>query len=73
MLHVALLLASVSKVPFYVAGLVLVAWAVGIAAYGLTRPGFPATAGAQRGVIAVSVVLGLVALAMAVHTSTFHG
>lgn len=73
MQHVPLLLASVSKVPFYLAGAVLVLWAVGLSAYGLTRPGFPSTVAGQRGVIGVSVVLALVAIAMAIHTSTFHG
>jgi len=72
-LHSALMLASVSKVPFYVAGLVLALWAVGLSVYGLRRPGFPSGPAAQRGVIAVSVVLAAVAIAMAIHTSTFHG
>jgi hypothetical protein len=72
-LHAPLLLASVSKVPFYIAGSLLVLWAVGVSAYGLTRPGFPSSAAGQRGVIGVSAILAVVAIAMAIHTSTFHG
>ena len=30
-----------SKVPFYIAGALLVIWALGLAAVGLTRPSFP--------------------------------
>jgi hypothetical protein len=66
-----LLVASVSKVPFYIAGGVLAVWAVVLASLGLTRPEFPGGAGGQRAVIGISVVLMVVAMAMAVHTSTF--
>jgi len=60
-----------SKIPFYIAGGLLVAWALGLAAIGLTRPAFPGGARGERGVIAVSVVLMLFAMAMAVVTSSF--
>jgi hypothetical protein len=60
-----------SKVPFYIAGAVLVAWAIGVAGFGLTRPSFPSSARGARGVMAVSFVLMLVAMAMAVKTSAF--
>jgi hypothetical protein len=58
-----------SKVPFYIAGLLLAGWAVVLSAAGLTRPSFPAGESAQRGVIAVSFVLMLFAVAMAIVTS----
>jgi hypothetical protein len=66
-----LMMASVSKVPFYIAGGALAVWAVVLSALGLTRPSFPYNVKGQRGVIAISFVLMVVAMAMAVHTSTF--
>jgi hypothetical protein len=66
-----LLSATISKVPFYIAGGALAAWAVILAALGLNRPGFPGGLRGQRGVIAISAVLMLVTIAMAVKTSTF--
>jgi uncharacterized cupredoxin-like copper-binding protein len=64
------LAAEKSKVPYYVAGGLLVAWAlilsVGI---GMRNPSFPGTLGAERGVMAVTAVLVLVTVAMAVVTS----
>jgi hypothetical protein len=70
---VTLLLAAgePSKVPFYVAGGILVIWALGLATVGLTRPAFPYNARGARGVMAVSVVLMVLAMAMAVVTSAF--
>ena len=60
-----------SKVPFYIAGALLVIWAVALAAVGLTRPSFPGNERGARGVMAVSFVLMLFAMAMAVVTSAF--
>ena len=60
-----------SKVPFYIAGGVLVAWALAVAGFGLSRPAFPGSARGARGVMAVSVLLMLVTMAMAVKTSAF--
>ncbi len=60
-----------SKVPFYIAGGLLVIWAVGLAAVGLTRPTFPYSERGARGVMAVSFVLMIFAMAMAVLTSAF--
>ena len=68
----ALLLASVSKVPFYIAGGVLAVYAVLLAALGITRPSFPGGRGGQRVVIGVSFVLVVVTIAMSIHTSTFE-
>jgi len=57
-----------SKVPFYIAGAALAVWAVGLTAYGLTRPSFPADMRGQRLVISVSAVLFVIAIAMAIVT-----
>jgi hypothetical protein len=68
-LNLLLAAAEPSKVPFYLAGGVLAAWAVVLAAIGLTRPAFPYNEAGQRAVMAVSFVLVLVAIAMAIVTS----
>jgi len=60
-----------SKVPFYIAGGLLVIWALGLATVGLTRPAFPHSERGARGVMAVSFVLMLFAMAMAIITSAF--
>jgi hypothetical protein len=60
-----------SKVPFYIAGGLLVIWALGLAGVGLTRPEFPYNERGARGVMAVTFVLMLLAMAMAVITSAF--
>ena len=46
-------------------------WALGLAAVGLTRPSFPGSERGARGVMAVSFVLMIFAMAMAVVTSAF--
>jgi hypothetical protein len=58
-----------SKVPFYLAGGALALWAVILAGIGLTRPAFPYNIRGQRGVIAISLVLVVIAIAMAIITS----
>ena len=63
--------AEPSKVPFYIAGAVLVAWAVAISAVGVSSPRFPGSQAATRGVIAITVLLVALTIAMAVHTSAF--
>ncbi|HSC04787.1 MAG TPA: hypothetical protein VLC49_15755 [Solirubrobacteraceae bacterium] len=60
-----------SKVPFYIAGGLLVVWALALAGVGLTRPAFPNNERGARGVMTVSLVLALLAMAMAVITSSF--
>jgi plastocyanin len=73
--HVALQLAPVlaaekSKTPFYIAGGLLVVWALVLSlGIGGSRPEFPTTSQQQRGVIAVTAVLVLVTAAMALITS----
>ena len=68
MLRLLVASAEPSKVPFYIAGLVLAAWAVALSAVGLTRPSFPGDARGQRAVMAISLVLVVVALAAAIGT-----
>jgi hypothetical protein len=60
-----------SKVPFYIAGGILVVWALVLAGVGLARPAFPGNERGARGVMLVSAVLMVVAMATAVITSAF--
>jgi hypothetical protein len=57
------------KTPFYAAGGLLAAWAVLVAGMGITKHDFPSSAGAARGVMALTAVLVLGAMASAVITS----
>ncbi len=68
---IALLVAASepSKVPFYFAGGALAVWAVILASIGLTRPSFPYNPRGQRTVVAISLLLGALAVAMAILTS----
>ncbi len=70
-LHLAPILgAEKSKVPFYIAGGVLVAWALIVSfGLGMRRPDFPSTLGGQRAVMATTALLVLVTVSMAVVTS----
>jgi plastocyanin len=62
--------AEKSKVPFYIAGGLLVAWALIVSLLiGMRRPDFPSDKAQQRGVIAVTAVLVLAAVSTAVITS----
>jgi len=62
--------AEKSKIPFYIAGGALVVWALIVSlGLGMRRPDFPGTKAAQRGAIAVTVVLVLAAVSTAVLTS----
>jgi uncharacterized cupredoxin-like copper-binding protein len=66
--------AEKSKVPFYVAGGVLVLWALIVAlGPGMRTPNFPSTRAAQTVVIAVTGVLVLAAVVTAVITSGGEG
>jgi hypothetical protein len=58
-----------SKVPFYLAGGALAVWALILASIGLTRPAFPYGLRGQRAVGAISFVLMVLAIAMAIVTS----
>jgi hypothetical protein len=57
-----------SKVPFYIAGAVLVVWAVALAGAGLTQPEFPYGTRGARGVMALSLVLIVIAILAGVLT-----
>jgi plastocyanin len=64
------LAAEKSKTPFYIAGGVLVAWALFISlGIGMRKPSFPENLGQQRAVMAVSAVLVVIAVSMAVVTA----
>jgi hypothetical protein len=67
----ALLLAASapSKVPFFIAGGALAAWAVILAAIGLNRPDFPGNLRGQRTVIGITLTIMVIAIAMAIVTS----
>jgi len=58
-----------SKTPFYILGGAAAVWAVVLFAVGMRSRDFPGTAGAQRAVMAISVVLVAAAMASAVLTS----
>ena len=68
MLIVLIAVAEPSKTPFFIAGGVLVVWAVVLAGLGLTQPEFPFNERGQRGVIAFSSVLIVIAIAAAILT-----
>jgi plastocyanin len=62
--------AEKSKVPFFIAGGLLVAWALTLSLLiGMRKPDFPSGKSQERGVIAVTVVLVLAAVSTAVITS----
>jgi hypothetical protein len=58
-----------SKVPFYIIGGALAVYAVILSTIGIQRPNFPSDARGQRGVIAVTAVFAIVAIATAIVTS----
>jgi hypothetical protein len=58
-----------SKTAFYVLGSVAAVWAILLFTVGMRSATFPASAGAQRGVIAVSVLVTAAAMASAVLTA----
>ena len=60
---------TASKVPFYICGGALALWAVTLAGIGLSRPEFPGNTGGERGVIAISFVLIVLAIGAAILTS----
>ena len=61
--------AEPSKVPFFIAGGLLAFWAIVMFAVGMRNRTFPGGQSGERGVIAVSVVLVLAAMATAVITA----
>jgi hypothetical protein len=67
----SLLLAAAepSKVPFYVAGLLFVAWSVAVATFGLTQPEFPYSKTGQRAVMLVGLLLAAASVGTAIATA----
>jgi plastocyanin len=74
-LQLALVLAAEkSKTPFYIAGGVLVVWALLVSlVLGMNRPNFPFSLRGQRAVMAISAVLVLATLAAAIATASTPG
>jgi hypothetical protein len=58
-----------SKVPFFIIGGALAVYAVILATIGIQRPQFPGGASGQRGVIALTLVLVVLAVGAAILTS----
>jgi hypothetical protein len=73
MVHALLVLAAAepehSKTAFYLCGGLLAAWAVVLGFVGLRSPDFPGGDGPARGVMGVTAVLMVAAMAAAVLTS----
>jgi hypothetical protein len=68
------LAAAKSKVPYYIAGGLLVSWALLVSlGLGLRKPEFPGSASGQRAVVAITAVLVVATVSMAVATSSGPG
>jgi len=52
---------------FHVCGALFAVWAVTVAVLGITRENFPGSAGAERAVAAISIVLAMAAIASAIY------
>src|SRR3954454_24509840 len=65
-----LILAATSKTPFYVAGGIAALWAVLVSAFGISRPDWPGSKAGRTGVIGVSFVIVVAAMATAVITAS---
>jgi hypothetical protein len=66
--------AAKSKVPFYIAGGLLVCWALFLSmGLGMRKPSFPGSVTAERAVIGFTVVLVATTMALAVATSSGPG
>ena len=67
---VPVLAAEKSKTAYYIAGGLLVAWALIVSVlFGLRKPDFPGSLGGQRIVMAISAILVIAAASTAVITS----
>ena len=58
-----------SETPFFIAGAILVVFAIAISVIGFKRPEFPDTAGAARGVMALSATLVAATVATAIYVA----
>ena len=61
--------AESSKVPFFIIGGALAVYAVILSTIGIQRPDFPSSGRGQRGVIALTSVLAVLAVGAAILTS----
>jgi hypothetical protein len=59
-----------SETPFYIVGIVLVVFALLISAVGFTRPQFPGSDSAARGVMGLGAVLVMLTMAMTIVVSS---
>ena len=59
-----------SEAPFFIAGILFATWAVAIGVMGLRSESFPASASQGKAISAVSLLLAVVCMAMAVYVST---
>ncbi len=58
-----------SETPFFVAGAILVVFAIAISVVGFKKPDFPDSAGAARGIMALSATLVAATLFTAVYVA----
>lgn len=58
-----------SETPFFVAGGILVAFAIAISVFGFKKPDFPGTAAAARGIMALSATLVAATLFSAIYVA----
>jgi DMSO reductase anchor subunit len=58
-----------SEAPFFIAGGVLAGFAVLISVIGFTRPDFPDSSGAARGVMGLGTVMVIATMAAIIHVS----
>ncbi|MEA2348925.1 MAG: hypothetical protein QOG62_2712 [Thermoleophilaceae bacterium] len=54
---------------FHICGVVLACWAIIVTVLGMTRPDFPKTPGAFRGVVAISITLVALAIGSGIFTA----
>jgi plastocyanin len=66
----ALLVLATSKLPFYLIGGALAAWAVLLALAGLSRPDFPGGRGPARGIMGISALLVVGTIGSAIATAS---
>ncbi len=58
-----------SETPFFLAGAILVVFAIAISVFGFKRPDFPANSSAARGVMTLSIALVAAAMISIVYVS----
>jgi hypothetical protein len=58
-----------SEAPFFIAGAILVTFAIIVSVIGFRKPDFPNTAGAARGIMALSATLVAAALFSAIYVA----